>query len=494
MTKTGSLVVGRGARRDRRGGQPGARRRRRRRRASASRGAQALGVRRDAPSGWWRGAGRPAPCADGRWTPTDTSARARTGTPSTEPWHPPGPRRSPHAAHRGRGDARRAACRGARTRTFLVELCRDGDEAQAVYKPVRGERPLVGLPERLARARGGGVACCPRRSGWGIVPPTVLRDDGPLGEGSLQLFVPADFEQHYFTLHEDAATHDRAASTIARSTSSPTTPIARAGTACSATTDASTGIDNGLCFARRAKLRTVIWEFGGEPIPPSSSTMSRRIAEGGAARHRRAARSRRGRCGAPPVEGDRGEADLPRRHLGAALSLADGVTSLERARRGGRPRRAGADGRSALLDAGLGWPRRAAGSVPLGARTGKAAVAGGVTRRVPARARGAGAMGRECDHRGRRSLRARPVAGGRGEHSHVGRARTAPRTGSARCDHGARARRPGRGSRRADESIDRSVLEVPLALCRVGAGVPARRVPRGQGRVPHAARRRARRS
>ena len=85
-------------------------------------------------------------------------------------------------------------------------------------------------------------------------------------------------------------------------------------------------------------------------------------------------------------------------------------------RRGGRPRRAGADGRSAVLDAGLGWPRRAARSVPLGARTGKAALARGVTRRVPARARGAGAVGRGCDHRGRRSLRARPLAGGRREH------------------------------------------------------------------------------
>ena len=26
-------------------------------------------------------------------------------------------------------------------------------------------------------------------------------------------------------------------------------------------------IDNGLCFAEDDKLRTVIWEFGGEPIP-----------------------------------------------------------------------------------------------------------------------------------------------------------------------------------------------------------------------------------
>ena len=44
--------------------------------------------------------------------------------------------------------------------------------------------------------------------GWGVVPETVLREDAPLGPGSLQRFVDADFEQHYFTLLEDRAWHD----------------------------------------------------------------------------------------------------------------------------------------------------------------------------------------------------------------------------------------------------------------------------------------------
>ena len=165
--------------------------------------------------------------------------------------------------------------------------------------------------------------------GWGIVPPTVLRDDGPLGEGSLQLFVPADFEQHYFTLHDRVETHP-ALMTIATLDLIMNNTDRKSGHCLLGLDGRIYAIDNGLCFAAEPKLRTVIWEFGGDRIPSELVDDVAADREGGAARHAGAARSRRGRCGAPPVEGDRGEAGLPGRHLGAALSLANGVTSLER--------------------------------------------------------------------------------------------------------------------------------------------------------------------
>jgi uncharacterized repeat protein (TIGR03843 family) len=37
-------------------------------------------------------------------------------------------------------------------------------------------------------------------------------------------------------------------------------------------------IDNGLCFAVEPKLRTVIWEFGGDPIPEALVADVARIA------------------------------------------------------------------------------------------------------------------------------------------------------------------------------------------------------------------------
>ena len=51
------------------------------------------------------------------------------------------------------------------------------------------------------------------------------------------------------------------------STSWPTTPTARAATACSARTTASGASTTGCASHQEFKLRTVIWEFGGEPIP-----------------------------------------------------------------------------------------------------------------------------------------------------------------------------------------------------------------------------------
>ena len=86
--------------------------------------------------------------------------------------------------------------------------------------------------------------------GWGLVPPTVERDDGPFGAGSLQLFVAADYEQHYFTLLEEGG-HEEALQVSARSTSWPTTPTARAATSCSGTDGRLWGIDHGLCFHRQ---------------------------------------------------------------------------------------------------------------------------------------------------------------------------------------------------------------------------------------------------
>src|SRR6185436_19651468 len=86
--------------------------------------------------------------------------------------------------------------------TFLVTVHQGDDEARAIYKPGRGERPLWDFPNGLYRRE---VAAFRLSAdlGFGVVPPTVLRRDAPLGVGSLQWFVEADFQQHYFTLHEE---------------------------------------------------------------------------------------------------------------------------------------------------------------------------------------------------------------------------------------------------------------------------------------------------
>ncbi|HEV2810281.1 MAG TPA: SCO1664 family protein [Acidimicrobiales bacterium] len=147
--------------------------------------------------------------------------------------------------------------------TFLVELMRGDAVVRGVYKPGRGERPLWDFPGGLYR-REVAAWVLSELLGWGIVPETVLRD-GPLGEGSVQRFVEADFRRHYFTLSEDPAHHDALRRICLFDLLANNTD--RKSGHCLWAEGRLWAIDNGLCFHPVPKIRTVIWEFGGETIP-----------------------------------------------------------------------------------------------------------------------------------------------------------------------------------------------------------------------------------
>ena len=149
--------------------------------------------------------------------------------------------------------------------TFLVAVQCDETSFQAIYKPLRGERPLWDFEPGLHR-REIAAYLLSQAMGISMVPPTVLRE-GPLGEGSLQHFIDADVEQHYFTIfeqREDLYDQLRAMCVfdiVANNTDR------KAGHCLLGLDDKVWGIDHGVCFAADFKLRTVIWEFGGEPLP-----------------------------------------------------------------------------------------------------------------------------------------------------------------------------------------------------------------------------------
>jgi len=162
--------------------------------------------------------------------------------------------------------------------TLLVEATLDGATALGVYKPERGERPLWDFPRGLHR-RELAAWHLSEALGWGLVPLTVSRHDGPFGAGSVQLFIAADFEQHYFTLREDDLHHDRlrricAFDLIANNAD-------RKSGHCLLGEDGTIyAIDNGLCFHVEPKLRTVIWDFADEPLPPAILGDLERLAAG----------------------------------------------------------------------------------------------------------------------------------------------------------------------------------------------------------------------
>ena len=170
--------------------------------------------------------------------------------------------------------------------TFLVALRGEGEPdglgeeapVKAIYKPGRGERPLWDFPNGLYRREAAAYELAAALDWW-VVPPTVVRD-GPMGVGSLQLFIDADFAQHYFTLQEEAAhQHDFKAicafDLVANNTD-------RKSGHCLLGKDGSIwAIDNGLCFAAEFKLRTVIWEYGGQRIPKDLLDGLTKLAESG---------------------------------------------------------------------------------------------------------------------------------------------------------------------------------------------------------------------
>ena len=148
--------------------------------------------------------------------------------------------------------------------TFLVGVCLGGDASDAIYKPGRGERPLWDFPGGLYRREVAAYRLS-ESLGWGIVPETVLRADAPLGEGSLQRFVDADFSEHYFTIleHEDLHPQLRRMALFDLLANNAD----RKGGHCLLTEDRRIwGIDHGVSFHEEPKLRTVIWDFAGEPI------------------------------------------------------------------------------------------------------------------------------------------------------------------------------------------------------------------------------------
>ncbi len=144
--------------------------------------------------------------------------------------------------------------------TFLTRLT---DEILAVYKPRRGERPLWDFPHGTLAGREVAAYLVSEAAGWRIVPPTVLREDAPLGPGSLQLFVEHDPERHYFVIMEERsedlvpfAAFDVVINNADR----------KSGHVIEDSSGRLWAVDHGVTFHLEDKLRTVIWAYAGLPL------------------------------------------------------------------------------------------------------------------------------------------------------------------------------------------------------------------------------------
>jgi hypothetical protein len=160
---------------------------------------------------------------------------------------------------------------------LLVTLQHEGIEARACYKAEAGERPLWDFGDGLWRRE---VATyeLDQLLDTDLVPTTIARDDAPFGPGSLQWWVDGATEDHYFTLRddpdledwfEDLTIFDALANNADRKAGHVLFDGGRVW-----------AIDNGLTFHADDKLRTVLWDYAGAPLPDRWAARLTSVADG----------------------------------------------------------------------------------------------------------------------------------------------------------------------------------------------------------------------
>ncbi len=158
--------------------------------------------------------------------------------------------------------------------TFLARARREDEEMLAVYKPRLGETPLWDFPEGTLCTREVATYVVAQTLGWPNVPATVLRD-GPYGIGSVQRYVPFDPEEHYFTLGDRFPAEFRR---VAAFDLVVNNADRKAGHCLLGEDGRIYVVDHGVCFSREPKLRTVIWDFIGQPLEDRLRADVRRLA------------------------------------------------------------------------------------------------------------------------------------------------------------------------------------------------------------------------
>ena len=147
--------------------------------------------------------------------------------------------------------------------TFLAHLRLEQQTGLAIYKPKDGEIPLWDFPTGTLYKRELAAYLLSEILEWDFIPFTVIRN-GPYGTGTVQLFVEHDPRQNYYSLDEACADQLR---TVACFDMVANNTDRKAGHLLLDPDGKIWGIDQALTFHADTKIRTVIWDFGGEPIP-----------------------------------------------------------------------------------------------------------------------------------------------------------------------------------------------------------------------------------
>ncbi len=140
-----------------------------------------------------------------------------------------------------------------------VDLTR---KVNVVYKPIAGERPLWDFPDGNLASREVAAYLVSKYAGLDCVPTTVMRD-GPFGLGAVQQWIEVDEAIDFIDF---AQKPHEAIRRIALFDVMINNTDRKFGHILINEAQRVFGCDHGVSFHQDFKLRTVLWQFAGEPL------------------------------------------------------------------------------------------------------------------------------------------------------------------------------------------------------------------------------------
>ena len=146
--------------------------------------------------------------------------------------------------------------------TLFGTITHGDQEMNVIYKPIAGERPLWDFPDGTLADREYAAFLFSNLAGFECVPPTILRE-GPAGLGMVQLWIDTDESidlAQYFGRDEPSLRNLAIFDACINNTDRKIGHLLPEGSghlfAC----------DHGVTFHVDDKLRTVLWQWAGDPL------------------------------------------------------------------------------------------------------------------------------------------------------------------------------------------------------------------------------------
>ncbi|MBM3703867.1 MAG: SCO1664 family protein [Actinobacteria bacterium] len=146
--------------------------------------------------------------------------------------------------------------------TLFGQATLNNETVNVIYKPIAGERPLWDFPDGTLAGREVSAFRFSEFAGFHLVPLTILRD-GPYGLGAVQEWIDVDESVDLIDL---AQSQDERLRKFVLFDAMVNNTDRKIGHLLPRSDGRLFGCDHGVCFHEEDKLRTVLWQWMGEPL------------------------------------------------------------------------------------------------------------------------------------------------------------------------------------------------------------------------------------